>query len=381
MAELYAYITSHPWVSLIVQALVMAGIGYAIHFIADRIARRAAQQYYTAERIVVYTRRPSQWLVILLAVHLSLADAAISPGILGGIQQGLSIAIIVLATAFVIRLITALVDVVAKHNPINETDNLQARSVQTKVRVLSRIAMLIIGVLGIGSVLMTFPNVRQVGASLLASAGVAGIAVGFAARSVLANLIAGIQIALTQPIRIDDVLIVEGEWGRVEVITETYVVIKIWDERRLVVPLEYFIQKPFQNWTRNSSELIGSVFFWVDYRMPVPPLREKVKELVAADPDWDQRVVALQVTDVSEHAMQLRALASAADASKAWDLRCRLREGLIAYMQESYPDRLPVTRAFIHSSTGSGSGDDGKATDLTLGRAGAFDSVQGPARS
>ena len=379
MDPLYALVEDYPWLSLLVQCAVPAVIGYLLHAVVDRIAHRAADRYFVAERIVTHTRRPAQWLFILLAMHLSLADAAIAPAILAGIRQALSIAIIIMVTVFVLRLISALVDVVAKRNPITAADNLQARSIQTKVKVLARIAMLIIGVLGIGSVLMTFPNVRQIGASLLASAGVAGIAVGFAARTVLGNLIAGIQIALTQPIRIDDVLIVENEWGKVEEITETYVVVKIWDERRLVVPLEYFIQKPFQNWTRNSAELIGSVYFWVDYRMPVPPLREKLKELVAADPDWDQRVVALQVTDVSEHAMQLRALASAASAGKAWDLRCRIREQMIAYMQESYIEMLPVTRAEIRSS---GSGEQGNIGDRSGGdvsRAGAFDAVQGPA--
>lgn len=367
MDSLYALVEDYPWLSLLLQCAIPALIGFLAHAVIDRIARRLAQRYVIAERIVSYTRRPAQWLIILLFVHLSLADAAIAPAVLAGLRQVLSIAIILLVTWFVVRLIGALVAVVAYRNPLTEEDNLQARSIQTKVKVLARIAILIVGVLGVGSVLMTFPNVRQIGASLLASAGVAGIAVGFAARSVLANLIAGVQIALTQPIRIDDVLIVENEWGRVEEITETYVVVKIWDERRLVVPLEYFIQKPFQNWTRNSAQLLGSVFLWVDYRMPVEPLRQKLRELVAADPDWDQRVVVLQLTEVSENAMQLRALVSAEDASKAWDLRCRIREQMIAYLQENYPEMLPLTRAVVRAGDG---GNDGP------GRRGAFDALQ-----
>ena len=363
MDSLYTLVEDYPWLTLLLQCAIPALIGYLAHAVIDRLARRLAQRYVIAERIVSYTRRPAQWLFILLLVHLTLTDAAIAPAVLAGLRQALSIAIILLLTWFVVRLIAALVDVVAYRNPLTAEDNLQARSIQTKVKVLARIAMLIVGVLGVGSVLMTFPNVRQIGTSLLASAGVAGIAVGFAARSVLANLIAGVQIALTQPIRIDDVLIVENEWGRVEEITETYVVVKIWDERRLVVPLEYFIQKPFQNWTRNSAQLLGSVFFWVDFRMPVEPLREKLHELAAADPDWDGRVVGLQVTDVSEHSMQLRALVSAADAGKAFDIRCRVREQMIAYMQEHYADMLPVTRAVVRSA------DRGV-------QAGAFDTLQ-----
>ncbi|MEO8411682.1 MAG: hypothetical protein ABI478_14035 [Propionivibrio sp.] len=203
-------------------------------------------------------------------------------------------------TWFIVQSIGALVDVVAYRHPLTAEDNLQARSIQTKVKVLARIAM----------------------------------------------------------------LIVEGEWGKVEEITETYVVISIWDERRLIVLLEYFIQKPFQNWTRASAQLIGSVFFWVDFRMPVAPLREKLQELAAADPGWDGRVVGLQVTDVSENSMQLRALVSAEDAGKTFDIRCRIREQMIAYMQENYADMLPVTRAIV------------RAADGGQGRAGAFDALQ-----
>jgi len=248
------------------------------------------------------------------------------------------------------RLIAAVVDIVVHRSPISAADNLRARSVRTQVQVLARVAMFIVGVLGVGSVLMTFPNIRQVGASLLASAGVAGIVAGLAARPVLGNLIAGLQIALTQPIRIDDVLIVENEWGRVEEITETYVVIRIWDDRRLIVPLEYFIQNPFQNWTRSTSELTGSVVFWVDYRMPIEPLREKLQQIAEAAAEWDRRVCVLQVTDVSERAMQLRVLVSAGDSGRTWDLRCKVREQLIAYMQAEFPAMLPQTRATINAS-------------------------------
>jgi small-conductance mechanosensitive channel len=161
---------------------------------------------------------------------------------------------------------------------------------------------------------------------------------------VLGNLIAGMQIAITQPIRLDDVLIVENEWGRVEEITATYVVIRIWDDRRLVVPLEYFIDKPFQNWTRQTSDLIGSAFFWVDYAMPIPPLREALRTICEAAPEWDKRVCVLQVTDCTERAMQLRALVSTQDAGSGWDLRCRVREELLAFMQANYPQYLPKTR-------------------------------------
>ncbi len=350
MSEFDAWMTANPWLGLLLKCLSGALIGAAVHAVVDWIARRAAQHYVFAERIMRFTRRPAQWLIILLMVYLALADAVQPAAVLGLLRQTLSILIILCVTGFVIRLIAAIADIVAYRNPTTSADNLHARAVQTKIQVLARAAMFVVGVLGVGSVLMTFPNVRQIGASLLASAGLVGIVAGFAARPVLGNLIAGLQIALTQPIRIDDVLIVENEWGRVEEITETYVVICIWDERRLIIPLEYFMQRPFQNWTRHSSQLIGTVFLWVDFRMPLQALRDKLSELVAAAPEWDKRVCGLQVTEVSERAMQLRILVSSADASLNFDLRCKVREQMIAYLQEAYPAMLPLTRAAVNVS-------------------------------
>lgn len=191
---------------------------------------------------------------------------------------------------------------------------------------------------------MSFEQVRQYGVSLFASAGVAGLAIGLAARPLLSNLIAGVQIAVAQPIRLDDVVFLEGEYGTIEEITTTYVVIKLWDWRRMVVPLSYFIEKPFQNWTRETSALIGSVFLYVDYTVPVEKLREKLMEIARASPLWDGRVIVLQVSDAKDRTVELRALLSARSAPAAWDLRCEVREKLIAYLQEEYPDALPRTR-------------------------------------
>lgn len=352
-------LTSYPWLELALKIAVAALVGYVVHGVTHRIVQRFARRYVVFDRIMRFTKRPAQALIILLFVHLSLADATRPAAILGLLRQALSILIILLVTAFIIRLIAALVDVVAYRHPIEGPDNLRARSVQTKVQVLARTAMFIVGVLGVGSVLMTFPNVRQIGASLLASAGLAGIIAGLAARPVLGNLIAGLQIALTQPLRIDDVLIVENEWGRVEEITETYVVIRVWDERRLIVPLEYFIQTPFQNWTRNSSQLLGSVFLWVDFGTPIEPLRVKAKAIVESAPEWDGRVCNLQVTDVSERTMQLRILVSASDAGKTFDLRCKVREQMIAFLQQEYPDKLPQVRTSVIGLPDSNKGGTG----------------------
>ena len=228
---------------------------------------------------------------------------------------------------------------------VTRTDNLKARQIYTQVHILKRTLHVVITVVMLAAGLMMFEQVRSLGASVLASAGVIGIIVGFAAQRTIANLFAGFQLAMTQPIRIDDVVIVENEWGRVEEITLTYVVVRIWDLRRLIVPLSYFIERPFQNWTRAQSEVLGTVFLYTDYTVPFQAIREELKRVVAQSPNWDGKVCGLQVTDTSDRSVKLRCLASAADASKAWDLRCEIREKLIVFVQQNYPASLPRLRA------------------------------------
>lgn len=223
-------------------------------------------------------------------------------------------------------------------------DNLRARKVQTQIIIFRKVSLLAIGILAFSFILMSFKEFRQVGAGLLASMGVAGIIIGLAAQRTVGALLAGIQLAITQPVRIDDVLVVEGEWGRVEEIHFTYVVVRIWDSRRLVLPTTYFLEHPFQNWTRVSSDLLGTVFLYVDYSAPIEALRARLKELLESSPYWDRRVWALQVTSCSEHTMELRALMSAADSSKAWDLRCEIREKMLEFLRLTYPGSLPKVR-------------------------------------
>ncbi|RQW01754.1 mechanosensitive ion channel family protein, partial [candidate division KSB1 bacterium] len=199
-------------------------------------------------------------------------------------------------------------------------------------------------IFAIAMILMTFDKVRQIGVSMLASAGIAGIILGFAAQRSLATLIAGIQIAITQPIRIDDVVIVENEWGRIEEITLTYVVVNIWDQRRLIVPITYFIETPFQNWTRTTAELLGTVFIYADYRLPINALRDELERIVADSPLWDKRLAKVQVTNATDKTMGIRALVSAENSSNAWELRCLVREKLIAFLQRNFPDSLPRVR-------------------------------------
>jgi hypothetical protein len=200
--------------------------------------------------------------------------------------------------------------------------------------------------------LMTFPSIRHLGESLFASAGLAALLAGLAARSTFSNLLAGVQIAFTQPMRLDDVVIVEGEWGWIEEITTTYVVVRIWDLRRLIVPLSYFIEKPFQNWTRKTADLLGTVFLYTDYTIPVEEVRQEFHRVLESSNLWDGKVWGLQVTNTSEHTMELRALMSAPDASRAFNLRCHVREKMIGFLQEKYPESLPKTRAVLARDKG-----------------------------
>ncbi|WP_300420603.1 mechanosensitive ion channel family protein [uncultured Hyphomonas sp.] len=228
---------------------------------------------------------------------------------------------------------------------LDAEDNLEARKSATRLDVVRRVWIVIAGIVTLAAALTVIPGVKQIGVSLFASAGIAGIAIGLAARPVLSNLIAGLQIAFTQPIRLDDAVVVEGEWGWIEEIGLFYVVIKIWDWRRLVVPLSYFIETPFQNWTRKSASIIGSVYWTVDYHAPIARMREKLEEICKSTPLWNGDVVNLQVTEASGNSVTVRGLASASSSPKAWDLRCLIREQMIEWLQAEHPEALPRLRA------------------------------------
>jgi small-conductance mechanosensitive channel len=247
-----------------------------------------------------------------------------------------------------IRVTSVAEDIIVSRYDVTTADNLQARAIHTQFRIIKRITIVVIGVLTLAVVLMSFEELRQLGTGLLASAGLAGLVIGLAAQKTLASLLAGIQVAITQPIRLDDVVIVEGEWGRIEEVTLTYVVVKIWDLRRLMLPISYFLEKPFQNWTRVSADILGTVFLYVDHTVPVPEIREQLKRIVQDSENWDGKVCGVQVTDTSPQGIEVRALVSAADASKAWDLRCEVREKLIGFVRDKYPQALPRLRAELH---------------------------------
>ena len=256
--------------------------------------------------------------------------------------------LLIVALAWVLIVIVRIAKLVFLENyDTAKENNLRSRKLHTQFNILERIVIFLIVIIAVGLILMLFEGVRRIGISVFASAGVAGIIIGLAAQRMIAAVLAGLQIAITQPIRLDDVVIIENEWGRIEEITLTYVVVRIWDQRRLIVPSTYIFEKPFQNWTRTTSEILGTVFIYTDYHVSFDALREELTRLLKSTPHWDGKVNVLQVTDAKERSIEIPALMSAKDSPTAWDLRVFIREKLIDFLQKNYPESLPKTRVFI----------------------------------
>jgi small-conductance mechanosensitive channel len=334
-----------PWMTPgLSLAVALAAVTVAFR-IGLAVARQVTRSQPVARVFLDFAAKPGYAVVTMIAAQAVLQSAPNAVPWIGPSRHGAGLLLIAAFTWLAVRMCSAIAAAVALRHPLTVADNLNARRIQTQTRVLTRSLASVAALVGVSFALLTFPGVRNIGAGLLASAGVIGLVAGIAAKPIFGNLLAGLQIALSQPIRLDDVVIVEGEFGRIEEIGRAYVVVAVWDQRRLVVPLQYFIEKPFQNWTLASSELLGTVFLWVDYGMPVEPLRIELQRLCEAAPQWDRRICLLQVTDASERSMQLRALVSSADAGSNWDLRCRVREGLIEFVRREYPDYLPRLRA------------------------------------
>jgi small-conductance mechanosensitive channel len=338
----------------VVVIVVAASAGSLVHMVLFGVARRLAARAEgdVGERLIRYARRPARLIMPLVAIQLfyPVVTPFLTPPVFASLRHALGLGLIAGVAWLFISLSRVIDDALGVRYRLDVSDNLAARRVHTQARVLRRALTVLVIVLTAGVMLMTFPQVRELGASVLASAGLAGIVVGFAAAPVLKNVIAGIQIAIAQPIRLDDVVIVEGEWGRIEEFTATYVVVRIWDQRRLIVPLNHFIENTFQNWTRTDAEILGTVFLHVDYSVPVEAVRQELHRLLEANENWDRRAWGLVVTDATDRTVELRALMSAADAGTAWDLRCEIREQLIAFLQSRYPGGLPRIRAEVQHS-------------------------------
>jgi small-conductance mechanosensitive channel len=343
-----------PWTATAVLALAAVVASLVVHRVLGTLLRRATRSAPILNAMLSAVERPAGAVLPLVALQLVWQLAPDNLRFIGNVRHVNGLLLITALTWLVSAGIRGIADGVIARHPVDVEDNMEARRVHTQARVLARSAAVLVLIAGASMALMTFPGARQVGASLLASAGVLGIIGGLAARPVFSNLIAGLQLAMAQPMRLDDVLIVNGEWGRVEEITGTYVVIKVWDERRLIVPLQWFIENPFQNWTRTSSQIHQSVMLYVDFATPLAPLRAELKRVVEAAPEWDGRTAQLVVVDATERAMKLRVLVSARAAGPAFDLGCKVREALFAMLAREYPQYLPTVRQVMEVS---GEGD------------------------
>jgi small-conductance mechanosensitive channel len=289
-------------------------------------------------------KSPLRFLIPVLFISAVIPLLRLPEKAFGFISHFIQILLIALFGWMAIKVVYIVRDALLNRYDINTRDNVHARSMHTQMRMISNIIGVAIVLLTFSFILMSFSQIRHIGVSILASAGVIGVVIGFAAQKTLGNLIAGIQIAIAQPIRLDDVVIIEGEWGWIEEITLTFVVVRIWDLRRLVVPISYFLEKPFQNWTRASADLLGTVFIYTDYTVPVKEVRNELTRILENSPKWDKKVNVLQVTNATDKAIELRALMSAADSPTAWDLRCEVREKLLEFLQQCFPECLPRVR-------------------------------------
>jgi small-conductance mechanosensitive channel len=320
-------------------AVLLALAAYAVAMLMLRrvVARTPGR---ADDAVLERIAAPMRWVFVAVALSMAARAVDLAPRAATLWQQIAGFVVPALVGWMLIATIRAVNDVVNLRYDITVADNLKARRKRTRYAILTRIAVLCVVFLTLCTMLLSIPAIRAVGVTLMASAGLAGLAVGAAAQPALKNLIAGIQLAFTEPIRLDDVVIIEGEWGRIEEIRMTYVVVKVWDERRLVVPVSKFLEDSFQNWTRSSAQLLGSVFLYVDPSADIARLRERAGLLVADNPRWDRRFWNLQVTDATADALQIRVLATAADASIAFDLRCDIREGLMRYIATEMPEAI-----------------------------------------
>ena len=314
--------------------------------ILAKIRHKSVKDVPLMRIIVSRGRRPALWIVMMTAVAVVLPFIDVPEHYVKVVQKVVGIGWFLALGWLMISSVYTFEDVVLLRFDTSSEDNLKARRVRTQLQLLRRMAIILALVIDAGLILSLFQDspIWHYGAGLLASAGLASLVLATAAKSTASNLLAGLQIALTEPIRLDDVVIVEGEWGKIEEITTTYVIVAIWDYRRLVVPLTYFIEKPFQNWTREKSELMGTAFLYVDYSVPIAALREEFTRVLDESPLWDRKIVALQVTNLSEKTMEIRCLLSARNASEQFDLRCIVREKMIEFIQREYPDAFPRTR-------------------------------------
>jgi small-conductance mechanosensitive channel len=350
MLEQFQQFLSHlpPFIGNIILAACALVTGLIIKGLLALVLRKSPQappeDYSAIRSILKRMGKPVNYFLPILVLNMVIPLMELKPRQQHVISSIVEVLLIIGFGYILIGVVKVFEDYIEHAYDLRKSDNLRERKIRTQLSFLRKIAISMIVILVICAVLLSFDSLRKIGTGLLTGVGVGGIIVGFAAQRSLSNFLAGLQIAFTQPIRIDDVLIVEGEWGRVEEITLTYVVVGIWDQRKLILPINYFIEKPFQNWTRTGSAILGTVFLYVDYSCPVDEIRKEFERLLEDHPLWDKRVKVVHVTNTNERTMEVRLLISATSSGKAFDLRCELREKMIAFIQKNYPESLPKVR-------------------------------------
>ncbi|MFG2062972.1 mechanosensitive ion channel family protein [Micromonospora sp. NPDC048871] len=346
----------HSYLVTVVAALAAAAIAVVVVEVVHRLIKRWGRRSVLLTELAEHAHRAAQVAATVLAVQFAIR---FSTGYAVGtawrqVLLHLLVLAVIAATAWLVTsLLVVVEDTALARFRVDVPDNRQARRVRTQVVMLRRVTIVVIVILTVGVMLMTFPAVRGIGAGVLTSAGVVGIVAALAAQSLLGNLFAGLQLAFSDAVRLDDVVVVEGEWGRIEELTLTYVVVQIWDDRRLILPTSYFISTPFQNWTRTEAAVLGTAEFEVDWSVPVQAMREELRRLVEGTELWDGRVCVLQVTDATGGMIKIRALVSAGSAGALWDLRCLVREHLVAWVRDHRPTAMPRLRAEVGDGAGT----------------------------
>jgi small-conductance mechanosensitive channel len=352
------FMTAAPLLSAMRESIgvpvVVVAAALAAQLLAFFVLRRAVAHpgQVLAQSLVRNLRGPTRLAVPLIALEVTVPLVGIGSRLESDLMHGFGIALIMAVAFLIIRLTYVFDDVLLDRYRTDSSDNLKARQIQTQVQVLRRVIVVAVTTIASAIALLTFPEVRAAGAGLLASAGIVGLVAGMAAKPILTNVLAGLQIAISQPIRVDDVVVIDEDWGRIEQIALTYVVVRVWDLRRLVVPISYFIENPFENWTKRTADIMGFVYLEVDYTTPIDLLRKQFHNVLQASPDWDGQVEALQVTNAGPTTIQLRALMSSPDSTRSWNLQVEVREKLIAYLQKQFPGCLPRQRTEIVGADG-----------------------------
>lgn len=339
-----------PWLSFAISVAVCLVAAVVFAAAVSFATRMLARKQSWPDGLVTRLRRPFRVVLLLIGVWVAVAvafPASAEAEWMPLIDQTLTILVIAASAWMLAGAVLFATDLTLGRHRIDVPDNRVARRIRTQTLIVRRLAVVLIVILALGAILLTFPAVRTVGASLLASAGIASIVAGLAAQSVLANIFAGLQLAFSDALRVDDVVVVEEEWGRIGEITLTYVVVDLWDDRRLVLPCTYFTTQPFQNWTRQGSELLGSVELDVDWRVSPARMREHLDEVLAHEDRWDRRASVLQVTDAVGGLVRVRILVTARDAPTLFDLRCNVREAMVTWIQQSMPAAVPVQRVML----------------------------------